>query len=80
MTVQQQSHGRGQRPRVGQERFHGSPQTPHRPPLQQPATALGGVRGDLLAGRIPEIPQLAFQVNERHGRPLPGWPGVGRNR
>ena len=29
-----------------------------------------GVRGDFPSGRVPQVPQLAFQVNERHSRPL----------
>lgn len=42
--------------------------------------ALGSVRADLLASGIAQVPQVAFQVDERHGGPLAGGGRAGYGR
>ena len=48
--------------------------------VQKPRAALGDVRADLPSVGVPEVPQLAFEVDERHRRPPPGQRGAGHRR
>ena len=80
MQVQEQAGGSRQGLRVGQEVFHGCSQAACRSAVQQPSAALGGVRADLLASGVPQVPQVAFQVDEGHGGPLAGGSGAGHGR
>ena len=81
VQVQEQAGGGGgQGLRVGQEVFDGCSQAAYGSAVQEPGAALGGVRGDLLAGGVAQVPQVAFQVDEGHSGPLTGGGGAGHRR
>ena len=80
VQVQEQPGGGCQGLRVGEETFHGCPQAACGSAVQQPGATFGGVRADLLAGGVAQVPQVAFQVDEGHRGPLPGGGGAGHGR
>lgn len=48
--------------------------------VQKLHAALGDVRTDLLPGSVPQVPQLASQVDEGHGGPEIGRAGADHGR
>jgi hypothetical protein len=78
--VQEEAGGGRQSARVGQELFDGRAQAAGRASVQQPGAVFGGVGSDFLAGRIAQVPQVAFQVDERHRGTLAGRGGAGHGR
>lgn len=80
MQVQQQPRGCGESPRICQQLLHVRPQSAHRPALGQPGPALGRIRPNLGPRVIAQVPQLPFQVDERHRSPPPGSRGTGHAR
>src|SRR6202167_2373508 len=71
VLIEQQPRRGRERPRLRQGSLDLGPQPTYRAFLNQPGPAFGRVWADLVTLRIPQVPQLTLQVNERHRRALP---------